>query len=271
DLQVDAAFRLGLLKSGLFGRLLYRIEAYLLRRATRVSTITPAMQARIIDKGMPSEWVWLCPNWADISAIRPSAKHNSFRLGLGVGDDALLVLYAGNMGEKQGLEMVLEAASKCRNDPRLLFLMVGDGGARRRLADLSKKMELQNVRFLPLQPKERLNDMLSAGDIHLVVQKRDAADLVMPSKLTNILAAGRACIATADPGTALHDVVSGYEAGCVVPPGDTDALADAVVKLACDPAMRQFCGRNAREYAEMNLDKDRILSGYAKQLKSLCN
>jgi colanic acid biosynthesis glycosyl transferase WcaI len=111
--------------------------------------------------------------------------------------------------------------------------------------------------------------MLAAGDIHLVVQRRDAADLVMPSKLTNILAAGRACVATADPGTALHEVVHGHATGVAVPPGDDEALAAAVRKLANDAARREACGRRAREYAEHQLDKDRILLDFETQLKTL--
>src|SRR5699024_2439849 len=107
DLQVDAAVRLGMLKAGLFGRLLYAVEGFLLRHATRVSTITEPMRSRIADKGVPAERTWLCPNWSDIAAIRPGARVNAFRYELGLSEEALVVLYAGNMGEKQGLEVVL--------------------------------------------------------------------------------------------------------------------------------------------------------------------
>lgn len=270
DLQVDAALRLNILKLGLLGRLLYRIEGFLLRHATRVSTITEAMRARIIAKGVPADRVWLCPNWADVSTIRPGPRNNIFRQSLHISEDTLLVLYAGNMGEKQGLEIVLEAAKHCHDDARLLFLMVGDGGARTRLQKQAEAMGLSNMRFLPVQPLERLNDMLAAGDIHLVVQKRDAADLVMPSKLTNILAAGRVCVATADPGTALHDTVHGHETGKAVPPGDVAALTAAIRTLADDSSLREACGLRARRYAEQYLDKDHILSAFEKQLKTLC-
>ena len=270
DLQVDAALRLNMLKSGLLGMLLYRIEGFLLRHATRVSTITEAMRARIIAKGVPADRVWLCPNWADISAVCPGSRNNGFRQSLNVSDDTLLVLYAGNMGEKQGLEIVLEAAKRCHDDARLLFMMVGDGGAKSRLQRQAVTMGLSNIRFLPVQPFERLNDMLAAGDIHLVVQKRDAADLVMPSKLTNILAAGRVCVATADPDTALYDAVHDHETGKAVPPGDVAALTEAIRVLADDPAMREACGIRARQYAEQHLDKDSILAAFEKQLQTLC-
>lgn len=270
DLQVDAALRLNLLNASALTRALYAIEAFLLRHATRVSTITEAMRARIIEKGVAAASVWVCPNWADIAAIRPAARDNAFRSSLALRTDALLVLYAGSVGEKQGLELVLQAAARCQDDTRLLFLIVGEGAAKARLQQHAAAMKLANVRFLPVQPVERLSDMLAAGDIHLVVQKRDAADLVMPSKLTNILAAGRACVATADPGTALYDVVQGHGTGKVVAPGDAEQLADAIRVLADDPEARARCGQRAREYAERYLDRDRILSAFEQQLKTLC-
>lgn len=269
DLQVDAAVRLNMLKRGWLVRWLYWGEGFLLRHATRVSTITEAMRARIIAKGVPAERVWLCPNWADIAGIRPGPRDNAFRRSLGMGAGELLVLYAGNMGEKQGLETVLEAAAACRSDGRIQFVMVGDGAAKPRLERQAEALGLTNLRFLPLQPLEKLNDMLAAGDIHLVVQKREAADLVMPSKLTNILAAGRACVATAEAGTALHEVVAGHDTGLVVPPGHAEALAQAIRVLADDVARRERCGLHARAYAEQYLDKDRILSEFASQLASL--
>jgi colanic acid biosynthesis glycosyl transferase WcaI len=269
DLQVDAALRLNMLNVGVLGRVLYWIEGFLLRRATRVSTITEAMRARVIAKGTPPDRVWLLPNWADVETVRPGPRDNAFRRSLQVDETTSLVMYAGNMGEKQGLEVVLEAAAQCTDDPRLLFLMVGDGAARPRLEQRVREMALSNVRFLPVQPSESLGDMLAAGDIHLVVQKREAADLVMPSKLTNILAAGRACVATADSGTALHEVVVGHDTGMAVPPENAEALAHAIRELAGDPARRDACGRRAREYAEQHLDKNRILSAFEQNLMTL--
>lgn len=270
DLQVDAALRLGMLKVGALGRLLYWVEGFMLRQATRVSTITPSMAARCEAKGTPHERLLQFPNWADIACVQPGPRDNAFRRELGVADDTVVVLYAGNMGEKQGLGAVLDVAAACKDDPRLQFVMAGAGAARPRLEQRAAEMRLPNLRFLPVQPTERLGEMLAAGDIHLVVQKRDAADLVMPSKLTNILAAGRACVATADPGTALHDAVAGAQTGLVVSPEDSAALAAAVRQLAGDAQFRGACGLHARVYAERHLGRDAILAAFEHDLKSLC-
>lgn len=269
DLQLDAALRLGMLPGGVLGQVLYRIEAFLLRHATRVSTITEAMRQRVIEKGAPPEHAWLFPNWADIEAVRPGPRENDFRKEFDIDPETVLVLYAGGMGEKQGLEVVLEAARRCADEPRLQFLMAGAGGAQPRLERQAAAMGLQNLRFVPVQPVERLAEMLAAGDIHLVVQRRNAADLVMPSKLTNILAAGRPCIATADAGTALAEVVAGHATGLITPPDDSEALTDAILTLAADQALRAQCGDHARHYAEAHLDRDAILSRFEQQTLAL--
>ncbi|MCL6442600.1 MAG: WcaI family glycosyltransferase, partial [Alicyclobacillus sp.] len=200
DLQVDAAFRLGLLRRSLASRALYAVENQLLRRATCVSTISEAMRRRLIEKGVSPEKTWLLPNWADLEHIIPLPHQNAFRAELGVSDNEIVCMYSGTMGEKQGLETVIEAARLLESEQQIHFVFVGDGSRRKALEQAVAG--LRNVSFLPVQPKARLNEVLAAADVHLVVQRRDAADLVMPSKLGNILAAGRPVLATADPGTA---------------------------------------------------------------------
>ncbi|ADL07285.1 glycosyl transferase group 1 [Thermosediminibacter oceani DSM 16646] len=268
DLQVDVAVRLGLL-NGKLSKVLYTVENFLLRRATRVSTITEAMRRRIIAKGVPEKNTWLFPNWSDITFIRPMPRNNAFRQELRVAEDQILFMYAGNMGEKQGLELVLQAAEHLRYYSQLRFVLVGAGVAKQRLEKMAEEMKLTNVTFLPVQPLERLPEMLAAADVHLVVQKSEAADLVMPSKLTNILAAGRPVVATADSGTALHDVLTSYQAGIVTPPGDLKAFIDALQLLAESAILREQMGRNARLYAERYLDKERILKDFEDKLITL--
>lgn len=269
DLQVDAALRLNMLNVGRLAGLLYKLEQRLLRSATRVSTITEAMRDRIYSKGIKREQIWLFPNWAELSFVKPMARENAFRERLGYKSADRLIVCAGNMGEKQGLEVVLEAAERLHGDPRVQFLMVGDGAARSRLERMAAVSHLENLRFLPVQPWSMVPQMMAAADIHLVIQKKNAADLVMPSKLTNILSAGRSCIVTANPGTMLADVVSNHQLGLVVPPEDPEALADAVLRLLANDEPRTAYGVNARIYAEGHLDQEKILTHFEKQLLSL--
>jgi colanic acid biosynthesis glycosyl transferase WcaI len=269
DLELDAATGLGMLDVAYVRRAMYWVESSLLRGAQRVSTITEAMQRRVAEKGVPEASTWLLPNWSDIEFVRPMHQDNEVRRQFGAGPDDVLVLYAGNMGEKQGLHLILDAADQLREQRHIKFAMVGAGATRDELERAAVRRGLANVRFYPAQPLERLPLTLAAGDVHLVVQRREAADLVMPSKLTNILAAGRPSVATADPGTALHTVLSDYDCGITTSPGSVRELVAAVVVLAEDAKMRERLGRNARRYAESHLDKEKILTRFETKMREL--
>jgi colanic acid biosynthesis glycosyl transferase WcaI len=240
-----------------------------LRGAQRVSTITEAMRRRVVEKGVSDSRTWLLPNWSDIEFVRPMQRDNEVRQQFNAGPDEVLVLYAGNMGEKQGLHLVLDAADQLREQGHIKFAMVGTGATRDRLERAAARRGLTNVRFYPPQPLERLPFTLAAGDVHLVVQRREAADLVMPSKLTNILAAGRPSVATADPGTALHTVLNHYDCGITTTPDNVQELVASIVVLAQDANRRERLGRNARRYAESYLDKERILTEFEAKMRDL--
>lgn len=269
DFQLDAALQLGMIKSGLLGRLLSAIERRLIRSAARVSSITPAMCRRAMDKGAPAHRVLELPNWSDVHGIHPIARDTAFRRELGVDADQVLVMYAGAMGRKQGLELVLDAAENLQGDARFRFVMVGSGSDAEEMKADAAKRSLKNMQFLPLQPLERLNEMLGSADIHLVVQRAGAADLVMPSKLTNILASGRPAVATAEAGTALYEAVAGAQTGLAVPSGDSRALTRALMRLADTPALADELARNARAYAEQNLAQDAILARFEEELLAM--
>lgn len=263
DLQVDAALALGMLSDRPnVRRALLGIERFLLQRASLVTTISGPMRRRLLERGLDPARVLELPNWADLDRVAPGPSENPFRRELGIPPTAVLAMAAGTMGEKHGLEAVLAAADRLRDRPDLAFAFVGDGSARARLESEARRLRLANVVFAPLQPVERLSEVLAAGDIHLILQRRGAADLVMPSKLTNIAAAGRPCVATADPGTALADAVSGHGLGVLARPEDPDALTDAIARLAADPAARARLGENARRFAETELSRGRILGRF---------
>jgi len=234
-------------------------------------TITGRMRQRILDKGVDGERCWLLPNWADTDFIRPLPRDNEFRTALGATPDDVVIMYAGNMGAKQGLDLVLDAACALRARRNLRFVMVGHGADQPRLVRKASDLRLDNVRFLPLQALEILPQMLAAADVHLVVQKREAADLVMPSKLNNIMAAGRPALATADSHTTLYRVLTEHGAGLVTPPGDSEQFTSALVRLAEDAALRKQLATGARAYAEEHLDKQALLEDFESRLVQLAD
>jgi colanic acid biosynthesis glycosyl transferase WcaI len=266
DFQVDAAMQLGMIKQGMMIRTLYAMENRLLQSAHRVSTITEAMRKRTISKGVAEKKTLLLPNWSDVNSIRPIDRLASFRRALRVGDEQVLFMYAGAMGRKQGLDLVLDAADALKSNPQIIFVMVGSGSDAAELQHQAAKRNLTNMHFLPLQPKAMLNEMLGSADVHLVVQKADAADLVMPSKLTNILAAGRPSLVTAAPVTQLWEATAGAGTGIAVTPGNLDAFVNAISALANDMSGRAVMGQRARQYAEENLAQDQILARFEQDL-----
>jgi colanic acid biosynthesis glycosyl transferase WcaI len=197
----------------------------------------------------------LFPNWVETDVIYPLVEPSAMRAELGITADKIVALYSGNMGEKQGLEVVLEAARKIIDQRHIQFVLCGDGAARQRLTQAYNG--LPNVLWISLQPLERLNDLLNMADTHLLPQRADAADLVMPSKLTGMLASGRPVVATAHPDTQVAEVVK--TCGLITTPGDADELAQAVVLLANDAVLRKALGERAREYAVTNLERDAVL------------
>lgn len=265
DFEMDAAFELGMLKSQRMRTIIRRLEMWLLRKFDRVSTISEKMKEKLVEKGVSKGKTFLLPNWVDTDSIVPTSGSNSFRAELGVSAEAVVALYSGNMGEKQGLEIVVEAARILGDSRSIFFIMCGEGSARSRLQSMGST--IQNLEFLPLQPISRLNDLLNLADIHLLPQRGDVADLVMPSKLTGMLASGRPVIATAAPGTQVAMVVE--QCGLVVPPGNPEALANAVLILANDKRIRNEMGEKSRAYAEANLDRDAILARFESELQAL--
>ncbi|MBW8466732.1 MAG: glycosyltransferase WbuB [Thiobacillus sp.] len=268
DFEVDAAFDLGLIKGNTLRRWVQGAERWLMRRFDRVSTISGRMVGRALAKGAAPERVVHFPNWVDISGITPLATPSAYRAELGLAPSAVVALYSGNMGNKQGLEILADVARLLQDDPSIQFVFGGNGSGR---ADLQARCAgLPNVRFLDLQPLERLNDWLGLADVHLLPQRADAADLVMPSKLTGMLASGRAVLATALPETELGRVVTEDAAcGLVVPPENAAAMAEALRALAAEPALRAELGANGRRYAEAELSQDVILRRFEAQLLAL--
>jgi colanic acid biosynthesis glycosyl transferase WcaI len=265
DFEVDAAFDLGLLPSGgLLQTVALSLEEAFTGAFSAVSSISTKMVDRLDAKGIPSDRTILFPNWVDIEEIYPlPPEKNNFKAELGL-EGKIILLYSGNMGNKQGLELLAPLAMFFGSDPRIHFLFCGDGTFRPHLE--KQTSHLPNVTFLPLQPLERLNDLLNTADIHLLPQRPGAADLVMPSKLTGMLSSGRPVIALASPGTQVAKVVEGR--GLVVLPDDEVALHLAVKQLVDDEPLRHKFGKAARCYAVRRLGREEVLNCFERDLET---
>jgi colanic acid biosynthesis glycosyl transferase WcaI len=263
DFEIDAAFALGLLSGRWVRSLVSRVERWVLRRFDSVSTISKRMLSVLSEKKVPHARQLFFQNWVDTDSVKPLDGERPFRAELGLAKDDVVALYSGSMGEKQGLDILIDSAKQLSDYPQIKFVLCGDGAARERLQAAAQGCS--NIRFLPLQPLEKYNDLLNAADIHLLPQRPDAADLVMPSKLGAILAAGGALIACASPGTEIADVV--LDAGGVLsPPDDCAALARNILELANGAERRQSMRQTARDYALKHLNRELVLKNWFDKL-----
>ena len=265
DFEVDAAFATGMVKGPRLARILLAAERAVLRMADMVSSISPQMVARLVDKGVPPERTYELRNWANAVPNGESANpgyREEWNLG-----SRKVILYSGNVARKQGAGLIVEAAQRLAGRGDLVFVICGEGPE---LANLKAQAEgLDNVRFKPLQPAARLMELLELATAHLLPQVDAAADLVLPSKLTNMLLSGRPVIATTLPGTGLYDEVQGC--GLAIPPGDTDALAAAIVRLADDPVQAAALGDAGRTRAAQRWSHDALLADFERRLAALAN
>jgi colanic acid biosynthesis glycosyl transferase WcaI len=267
DFELDAAFELGLLKGRWLRSLAERWERGTLRGFDRVSTISAAMRRHAVQKGVAEEQAVLLPNWVDLNVIQPQMEearaNNPYRQELGIGPEQRVLLYSGSMNKKQGLELLVEAMQRLADLPDLVWLLAGEGPSKSQLEAATATMD--QVRILPLQPAERLNDWLNLADVHLLPQKAGAADLVLPSKLLGILASGRPLVASSPAGSELGQLAE--LAGIRVEPEDGAGFAAALRQLLSDAALRQRLGQAARELAKQRFGREAVLGQLDRTLK----
>ena len=259
DFELDAAFELGILKGRWIRRLAENWERSTLQGFNKISTISEAMRQRAIAKGVKPESACLLPNWVDLKEIEPEEGiqklNNPYRSELSINNGAIVLLYSGSMNNKQGLDILTKVIHILIGDQDLVWLLAGEGPTK---AKLKKSVEgLKNVKVLPLQPATSINEWLNIADIHLLPQKEDAADLVMPSKLLGILASGRPLVASSPADSELGKLTE--EAGIRVEPGDAEGFATAIRRLSRDRELRTSLGSRGRQLVEERYCRETLL------------
>lgn len=254
DIFPEVATVLEDFRSDTVNRLLDRASRFLIGRADRVVAVGETMRARLITgKGAQPRKVTVIHNWADCAAITPGSKQNRFAQSHGL-TDAFVVMHSGNLGLSQDLGTLLDAAERLRPYPDIVVLLVGDGAVRDALETQARARRLQNVRFLPYQPKEALGDSFATADVFVVSLKRDLTGYIVPSKLYGILAAGRPYVAAVDESSEVAEITTSFGCGLLAEPGDPEDLARKILVLYHDRALARRLGGRARDAA---LDFDR--------------
>jgi len=249
DVFPDVAVELGVITNPTIIGVASALERFSYLRSDAVTVLSEDLRDNVATKlgQHRPERVRVIPNFVDTEHIRPAPRENGYRAEYGL-TGKTVVMYAGNVGMSQSLDLVLAAAAALAHDPDVAFVINGGGAAR---ADLERKATgTPNVRFVDMQPKDRLPDVLAAADIHVVPLRRGLARSSVPSKMYSILAAGRPIVASVDPGTEVASVVERAEAGVAVPPDDPEAFTKALARLVADPGEAERMGRAGRAFVE---------------------
>lgn len=268
DFEVDAAFDFGLLRQSSLRKAMLAIERRILRSFDSVSTISPQMLQRLVEKGVDIQNVYELRNWADVDHIVPGPRLTHFREILSLRSTDIVGLYSGTMSNKQGLDVVITAAKQLEQSAsHIRFILCGEGPQKSKLQEMAQN--LRNIHFIGLQSDQQFGQLLSTADFHILPQRNGAADLVLPSKVGYFLASGRPTIAMAAQGTALASELEG--AGIVVGLGNIDEFSRALKNIAESRDLRLTLGARARKYAEWRWNKAVILEGLERQLLTLCH
>lgn len=265
DVFPDAAVETGAITNARIIAVAKWLERVSYHRAAAVTVLSDDLRDNVAAKVKPSHRnrVHVIPNFVDTEFIQPADRNTALRAELGIGDEPV-VLYAGNVGFSQSLEMVVEAA---RRFPNATFLINGDGAARTTLQQ--QAADLPNVRFSGYQPKERVPEVLATGDIHLVPLKQGLGRVSVPSKTYSILAAGRPVLAAIDPGTEVPRMLAASAGGVVVPPDDLEAFCSALSDLLADPAQASAMGSAGRRWVEGAASPAAVGRAYEALIRSL--
>ncbi|MDQ6940304.1 MAG: WcaI family glycosyltransferase [Verrucomicrobiota bacterium] len=267
DMQPDAAVGLGMLREGWFIKTLYALESFAYRSAARVSGITRGMLAKFRRKGVPEEQLIYFPNAICLTSDSLSPERGAFRAKNKLPLDKFLAVYAGNLGVKQGLDQLIEAARSVRNQ-NVRIVICGDGAQRDVLAEQIRTLKLPNISMLPLQEGENYTSLLNDADLCFITQQSGSGNSFFPSKLLGLLAQSKPVITVADPESELAEAVTEGNFGRNIPPGRPSEIATTLDEIASDTERLAAWGKSGREYVQQ-FEKTQVFENFLGELKAL--
>lgn len=265
DLELDAAYKLGLIKNKQVSKISKIFEKIILKNFDVVSAISYSMMNNLSIKGVKNNNLFYLPNWVDVNEIYPVEKfqsRNKYVKKLSLKKNQIVLMYSGSINKKQGIDLILKLIKNFKDREDILWIIAAGGPSFAEIKRFCKSYK--NTLCLPLQPRKDLNNFLNIADIHLIPQKKEAEDLVMPSKLLAILASGKAFIAGSSEKSELGEIAS--QKGLRVNPDDFNQFKNAVDKLTKNKDLRNKLGKKARTYAVENYEKNKILASLNKKM-----
>jgi colanic acid biosynthesis glycosyl transferase WcaI len=255
DIVPDAALSTGMMHEGALIRLSRQLERFVYSRAHLLTVISEGFANNVISKGVPASKVRLMRNWVETGRFN-ARRDPSVRASLGASDGETLVVHAGNMGAKQGLETIVDATAELSGE-QIVVALIGDGYKRPELEARAARFHLRNLRFFPIQPD--LPSTLAAADIVLVAQRGSVVDSVAPSKLLSYMAAGKLVIGSVNELSEAGRMISESKCGLIVPPDDPTALAAAIRNVVREPNVYAGLGEAGRRYVVQHHERSTLL------------
>lgn len=267
DLQPDAAMSLGLLRKGPFLRVLYKMEEFAYSKAVSVSGISHGMIKAFQTKGVPAPKLTYFPNGVRLPEASVVPPRGRFRERHQLGKDDFLVVYSGNLGVKQGLDILVEAAALIK-DKKIRILISGDGAYRQKLAARVEASKLPHISMFPIQSEESYREMLVDADVCLITQQAKTGGFFFPSKLLTTLAFRKPIISVADDESEVAVVTKLGGFGVSIRPNEPVALADSILKLSADPGMLERMGAAGFEFVRQ-FEMSSVLTDYERRLQAV--
>jgi colanic acid biosynthesis glycosyl transferase WcaI len=268
DIYPDVLERLGVLHNRRILHLIDRVERFYYARSSKVSVLSEGFRENLMKKDVPKDKIAIIPACVDVDFIQPLTRPSRFRKLWGL-QDKFVVLYAGNIGFSQGLEVTLQAAQRLRDCPAITFVLSGAGATKESLQMMARDMGLTNVRFFAFQPREDVPEIYGLADVSLVSLKGDIVVESVPSKTYTIMSSGRPIVATVDQNSEVGRLLKVADCGLCVPFGDPEALARAVRTLYGDCSLRERMGQNGRAHAVEYYSRQRAAALYGDVLKGV--
>lgn len=268
DLPLDAALALGMIKPGLASRIMTGLEGWIYRRADLMITISPTMMDSLRRKGVREAQLALVPNWIDVAAYAGQRKTGAFLASHPVAQGKFTVAYAGNLGIKQGVDLLLRLAAEFRTATDLHFFIIGDGADRVRLEGIAAELALPNLTFLPFMKPPEYRAMLAEVDLMFVAQRSGAGDNFFPSKLLGLMAQSKPLLVAADVHSELGRVIAASGCGALSPYEDLPAMVRNLTHLKSNPAALAEIGRRGHESVQQ-FDRATVLGNWRQRILAL--
>ena len=265
DVFPDAAVETGAITNARIIAAARWLERVSYHRSDAVVVLSDDLKANVVAKVSPkhAHKVKVIPNFVDADRIRPMNRMTAYRSELGIGDETV-VMYAGNVGFSQSLEMLIAAAQKMSD---VTFVINGDGSARTELE--AAATGITNVKFAGYQPRDRVGEVLASGDIHVVPLRAGLGAVSVPSKTYSILAASRPVVAAIDEGTEVTRILQESGAGISVPPDSPEEFARAIASFVSNPAKSEQCGASGRKWVETHVSPAVVARSYLQVITML--